>query len=758
MRATTRNLFTATLVWLLFAAFTTCWSDENTQQTGSNQPAVSNQQPESQDDSVQTDIDGTVSVWGTDVEKDSSKAEEYGEVPHGFLVNSLNADVLMKDDRFLNVHARNVGLNNGRYGFDYGLSGRYALYIDYTKIPHLFSKAGETIWTETAPGVWTLPDAVQGAIQNLNPFPITDPNYLLGLAAQRTFISNLLLDARPQFLGLQRNRGTVGFEYSPGVTWKYGVQYFRENRDGYRPYGTTFGFNWATELPEHIDYNTDRVRTGVEYARKGKSLAVAYEFSGFNNALSSMIWDNPLRLTDRAESTSGDASSRGRVQLPADNHSHLFSISAATPIGRGKVTGAFSYNTLRDEVQLLPYTINSALPQVALPASTFHGNLRNLNFDFRYYTPVGRKGIFTANYRLYDQSNKNDELLFTAFSPLDSSVTLEEEFNPLIAYKTNTADLDYQYSLTKSVRWLAGYSFNRWNRDERDTDQTDTNTLRTGIDFLMSDRLTLHTRYQYDRRRSDTFDLDNPTFLVIPLRRFDVANLNRNVFRINADVTLNAKANLGLNASLQNNDYPDTLYGLQQLRYYTAGLDFSYALPHNSTFNVWYEHAQNTSDQTGRQSGSTPSTSTTFDWAANLKDTFETVGVGYGMTFDRSKWNWNSDFIYADANGISDLTGGVSIRPTGAVDIPDADDTKHFGARTGVSVKAFKHTKFAVSYWFDHYEINDFAEDAIRTDLITVVVPTPLGPQLSVPGVILLNARQPGYTYHSGWIALIYSW
>jgi hypothetical protein len=121
-------------------------------------------------------------------------------------------------------------------------------------------------------------------------------------------------------------------------------------------------------------------------------------------------------------------------------------------------------------------------------------------------------------------------------------------------------------------------------------------------------------------------------------------------------------------------------------------------------------------------------------------------------------WTWNTDFLYATANGFLDLFGGPSIRPTGAVDLPNADDTHHYTARTGLSIKAFPHAKFAINYWFDRYTIDDFAESAIQTNLITVTVQTPTGPVTSSPGVILLNARQGNYTYHTGWIAFVYSW
>ncbi|HJZ13455.1 MAG TPA: MtrB/PioB family outer membrane beta-barrel protein, partial [Acidobacteriota bacterium] len=342
-----------------------------------------------------------------EVVDDSSKAEEYGEVPEGFLINSFNVDVAMKSDRFLEFGGKNVGLNSARYDFDYGVSGKYDVFFNYTKIPHLFSKSGETIWTELNPGQWRLADNIQQVIQDLNPFdPILDPiNYAPALARQRAFVKNLLLNATDTPLGLQRDRSTAGFAYTPNIDWKYGIEYFHENRDGTRPFGTSFGFSWATELPEAIDYSTDRVRAGVEYAKNGKAFSAFYDLSLFRNEVETLTWDNPLRSSDRTYANAyvnGDGTSQARVQLPADNTSHMVSFTGASRLGKGRVTGNFSWNTWTDEVTLLPFTINSAINNdpaeaalLQLPSSTFNGDMRNINANLRYYVPVGN-GSFTA--------------------------------------------------------------------------------------------------------------------------------------------------------------------------------------------------------------------------------------------------------------------------------------------------------------------------------------------------------------------------
>jgi MtrB/PioB family decaheme-associated outer membrane protein len=739
-----------------------------------------------ENDETEANIDTTVAVWGNYVDEDSSKAEEYGEVPEGFLINFLKVDVGLKSDRYLEVRAKNVGLNNGRYGLDYGVHGTYGLYVDYNKIPHLFSKSGETIWTELAPGQWRLADSIQDTIQDLNPFdPVTDPvNYGPALFQQRLFIKNLLLNANPTPLGLQRNRGTVGFNYSPNTTWKYGVEYFRENRDGTRPFGTAFGFSWVTELPEHIDYSTDRFRAGVEYSKEGKSFSAMYDLSLFRNEVDQFIWDNPYRIADRTYSNAyvnGDGTSQARVQLPVDNTGNMLTFAGATGLGKGRLTGNFSWNTWTDEVTLLPHTINSAInndPESAallqLPSATFNGDIRNITANLRYYVPVG-KGNLTANYRFYDQSNNNDQFTIEHYvrfdqvieerlrvlcDPATNTCEPEESVTSLFAYTTNTFDFDFQTPFSDRFHWYAGYNFTKRDLEDRETNSTNTNSFKTGLDIAANDSTNLRLSYVYSQRRLDEFHIESEVYLPIytPLVRYDIADLNRNQIRFLADFSLGEKSTLGVSAGYWKNDYQDIVFGLQEWQNYTIGADYSYALTSGSTFNVWYEHGQNKTDQTGQQ---TTVSSTTFKptiqgaWTVGIDDKYDTVGAGYLWNAKDGKWTWDTSISYAKANGEADILGAATIRPTGAVGFEEVDDTDLINFKTGVTCKAFEHARFAIWYYVDDYQINDFAEDSIATDIIG---PVPIPTGVTFPGTITLNAIQPDYSYHTGWIGFILTW
>jgi hypothetical protein len=111
---------------------------------------------------------------------------------------------------------------------------------------------------------------------------------------------------------------------------------------------------------------------------------------------------------------------------------------------------------------------------------------------------------------------------------------------------------------------------------------------------------------------------------------------------------------------------------------------------------------------------------------------------------------------YAFANGNADIAAGAAVRPTGPGDINDFDDTDLFSVRTGLNCKVFPRTRFGLFYWYEQYNIDDFAENSIATNLI--FLPNPLGGTPLVGGAITLNAVQPDYQFHSGWVGFIFNW
>lgn len=695
-------------------------------------------------------VDVKVTVNGKYVADDSSKAEEYGEVPEGFVIKRFYADFGLKNKKqFLHAWGNNVRLNFADYGLEYGEYGKFRFTGDYHKIPHLFSRSGETIWAETSPGIWRLPDNLQQTVQNQNPLDPADPAFSTGVTQQKAFFSDFLNGATPFGLGLQRNRGNASFEYEQNSALKYKFNYFQENRDGYRPLGTSFGFSWATELPEHIDFRTQDLRAGIEYNQNGKSLAVGYDLSLFNNDVPVMIWDNPLRIDDRTYSSAysnGDGSSQGRAQLVPDNTANTFNVAAGANVGGGKLTGSFAFSSWTDNVDLLPFTINTAIPTIPLPDNNFSGKIQNITTNINYYTHFGSQGTFRARYSLYDRSNKKDVYLFHEYVRLDGVL---EEFgeegqeNHPYAYTSNSVNLDVGMGFADHWNWHGTYDFNRFNRDFRDITNATTNTLSTSLDWL-ADSTSARFSYQYAHRNTGDY-LFEGTYTVIPLRRFDEATLNRNQLRALFTYMPGEKSTLDFNAAYGKDDYPDSVFGLSNTRDYSIGGDFSYAIREDSSFDVFYEYQDVLTDQNGRQSSSSPSIDPLSDWHAGIEDKYNTLGVNFSTGFNKKKVVWDTEVSYSRANGNLDISSPPGGTPNLGIPIANADDTDWVYAKTKLSYQVCKRAQLFGFYKFDHYTIDDYAEDSIQTNLTSF-------------GAVTLNGIQPGYEYHMFGVGLRYTW
>lgn len=696
-----------------------------------------------------TTLDILTAVQGKEVVESSSKAEEYGELPEGFVIRKFKFDLGFEKnkDRYLTASGANVKLNNARYLLSLGEHGSYDLTIDYQKIPHLFSSAGVTIWSEVEPGRWTIPEAIQTTIQGLNPVDPSDTSYARRIADQRAYISSMLSDAHDTPLGLMRNRGRVTFTKNQGTAWKHELEYFQENRDGTRPIGTAFGFSWLTELPEHIDYDTERMRFGTEYAKNGKSFAAGYELSLFHHDQDVVIWDNPLRIDDRTYDrayVNGDGTSQGRALLPGDNMANTFNVAASANYGKSRVSGSFAYGLWSNSVDLLPFTINSAIEEIPLPASTFDGTIHNLKADVGYNTRFGRKLSLSAKYRLHDQRNKSDSLEFPEYVRFDQVIEESSEHvlhNRNSDFTSNSIDVDAGWALTDRINVRGGYGFNRFDRERRDANSVDTNTLRTSVDARAADWATFRVSYQFSQRRFDEYELEG-TYEVIPLYRFDEANLNRNRVFFVSDLAIGDKSSLGFTASWNNDDYLDTEFGVQEVKGFSAGADYSYEMSESSNFNIWYEHDERQSFQLGRQSGATPSEDPLANWSADITDAYDTFGAGYARGF-KTKWTWDISASYSLADGKADLFSPPGGTPDVAVGFSNSDDTDLFSARTSLKYKITSRLQLGGYYWFERYMIDDYAEKTMTPDLTS-------------SGAILLGATQPDYIYHLGWAGFTY--
>ena len=76
------------------------------------------------------------------------------------------------------------------------------------------------------------------------------------------------------------------------------VAFKNTTKDGNQPWAGTFGFSDAVELAVPVDTRTTDLGRALEWANGRGSARVGYDGSFFRNNIDTLMWDNPLRVTD----------------------------------------------------------------------------------------------------------------------------------------------------------------------------------------------------------------------------------------------------------------------------------------------------------------------------------------------------------------------------------------------------------------------------------------------------------------------------
>ena len=130
----------------------------------------------------------------------------------------------------------------------------------------------------------------------------------------------------------------------------------------------SFAFNNANELPMPIDNRTNDMSAGLEYANTTGMIRVGWDGSWFNNNIKSIVWDNPLRITDTnpfdpSGYSNGNGPATGRMSVPPSNTMNTISATGLYKLpSHTTINGTVSFNAMSQNDALLPWTTNRPSP------------------------------------------------------------------------------------------------------------------------------------------------------------------------------------------------------------------------------------------------------------------------------------------------------------------------------------------------------------------------------------------------------------
>jgi MtrB/PioB family decaheme-associated outer membrane protein len=553
-----------------------------------------------------------------------AKFEEYGNIPNGAFLDFINLQAGTKDGRYAyDFWGRSVGLNNQSYEFNAAKIGEFYVSVGWDQTPHLLSTSAKTVFG----GVGTTSLTVDPALRaNLAPL-IADPNTgdpVLG-AANRDAIQGFVNNAEKSIvLSTQRDKVSVAARYTPTPDWDFSAQYEHEHRTGVRAAGLSYfgdaasGNHYPIEVPQPIDDTTQNAEAKGEYSGIGPwgkwSSSVVYNGSFYNNSLKQLDVQNPYCDTINCDVLTGGTGANPffapntlRMGLDPSNNANAITWNGALdlPFWKARYVSTVQYNAMRQNDPFVDTGTNGMVAPVVtlngIPVGSLNGQVNTVLWNNVVTMSPTKDVKVTLRGRHYDVDNNTASLHIEDWIASDSSCASGPP-NPNgtcpggsarnslpLSYIKDNASADASW---KAARWATiggGYYWERWDRKFRDVDVTNENSVKAFIDLTPNEIAHGRVSYLYGERRYGTYDIGQ--FVLAPgliadqfasnLRRYDVANRNRQKVDAQMDFAVNSVLTISPNAGLRWDDYPDPVFNMQGVssdHSWNAGVELGAAL------------------------------------------------------------------------------------------------------------------------------------------------------------------------------------
>jgi MtrB/PioB family decaheme-associated outer membrane protein len=686
---------------------------------------------------------GSVDFGGrfTQVDGDEARFQRYRDLRSGVYGNNLIAGKRTEDFVF-EVQAFNIGYRDQKYQVDLQRVGRLKASFFWDQIPMFISRDTRTLfnYTVTQPGLFRIEDPIQQDIQ-------------AGTKTLRNFE-----DQATRFdLKTLRKIGQADIVFNVDKSSDLSVRIKNTMRTGNIPYGATFGFSNAVELPVPVDTRITDVQANYEWGNETGMFRIGWDGSMFDNNIESVIWDNPLRF---GPDISGSPS-QGRMALwPGNTLTYVHGTGAVSMPGRSRFTGYVALGRGRNNEDLLPFTINTAIAPIALARPTADAETKMAIAQFTFATRPWRQFSFNARYRFADVD---------AATPIfdrpggqvnyDSSLAANASSSEYFSVKRSTFDADGAFEVAPFTSLKVGYSLLGADYTHRLFERTTENVFRVSIDTTGYQYLMLRALYENRKRDGDTFDEEplDEAGEAPGMRHYDVANRDRQRVTFIANVLPAGVFGLTGSAGVGRDEYPDSDLGLQSYDsdQYSAGFTVAPDDRYNFTANYgWerYRSLQRSRNATTAADQVNPLRSWTTDFTGkvNFLDAALDIDRAIDKTVIRLSGDWNrSNDTY--------LYGLVTGSPLAAPEQLPPVKNELLRAEIDLSYDLARNLRFGVSYWFDDYKVEDFA---LGPTTLTGIAFPPVqeGQPVVATNALLLGYLYRPYTAHAGFVRLTYLW
>jgi MtrB/PioB family decaheme-associated outer membrane protein len=604
--------------------------------------------------------------------------------------------------------------------------------FSWDQIPYFTSAVTRSPFYVESPGVLRLDDLMQA-----------------GVEAGQLRLTDVASTARGFEMRSRRHTARFDFQYSPTRFVDLRVGFKETHRDGDESIHGAFGFNNVVELSSPIDLRTRDLNADVEWTGARGLLRFGYDGSWFTNKVPTLVWDNPLKLSDIVASNgyvTGLAGSQGRMALWPDSTMHGLSTSGYLKLPAGtRVTAHVRTGMQRQNQPLLPVTINSAAPDLPLPRDTADVEARTLAVSVVATSRPVRYFSTDVRYRVFDFDNRTP-VFATPFLVFDQALHDTVATAPT-SYTRATLDLNASVMPVQSTNVRVGYSRGTDDRTFRIFERTTEDTYRASIDSGWR-VVTVHGIVERSERRGTGFDVhqlehagEQPA-----LRHYDVADRDR--LRVTGLVQVMPHKTVAFSGSIATgeDEYANSGFGLRNNDNRSYSVTVDVAPVQRFSFTGSYTKEKFTASQASRSASPGPQVlDPTRDWAIDSADTVETVGASVEALklIPRTDIRFAYDVSRSDAAYVYRAPANTTLAP-----FSQLPTVRNALREANGEVRFFLNKQVALGaiYWYSDYEVEDFARG-----LETVGRLTPTG------SLFLGSIYQP-YSATSAALRLMYIW
>lgn len=492
-------------------------------------------------------------------------------------------------------------------------------------------------------------------------------------------------------LGTRRDKLNGQFSYAGIPDWTLSTKMEHEHKQGTKRNSLLFfNSNVFAEIPEPVDYDTDRFTASAAYTTRPLQAKFSYTLSNFTNNQTSFQTQTPFNVA-----TIGGYQ-YSELSLPPSNQEHRvkaqFGVNATdTTHIAVNLSSAFQFQNDSFTGRLYERT-----PKIR--DSSYDGLIKNYYGNVVLTSRPLTSWNFRAAYTLDDRDNKSAQYFQEPSYRADGTAawnggtssgagTLGRgvHFNQPYTALNQRGDLEVGYRVLKSTKVTLDYNYKDNQREYSVTSRNQESTVGGRIQSTLASGLTGSLGYSRGVRQATQYN-GNAGWAWLgrnltgasseaELRMYSYAARQRDEAKANVNWTPAPELSLGLTGRYVSDDFPDTYYGVTSSHMVSAGPDITFTPVKAVTTHLYYTYQENFTDMMVN----TTAAANGVEWRLKNRDTVHTAGLrtdwqvtdrlkltaennlSYGNTaFEEASW-WHGTGTFTAANTAMSLPDNRSI-------------------------------------------------------------------------------------------------